>query len=106
MKTEQHRATRHTFVARVEVVDLDSEKQLIARTGNLSTFGCFIETGIAFPRGTRIRMRITHRGTIFVALGQVADTRTTGMGVRFTSMEPAHQQILENWLAQLRNGTN
>ena len=26
MKAEQHRATRHAFVARVEVVDLDSEK--------------------------------------------------------------------------------
>jgi hypothetical protein len=106
MKAEQHRATRHAFVARVEVVDLDSERQIIAHTGNLSTFGCFIETGVSFPRGTRIRMRITHRGTTFVALGQVADTRTTGMGVRFASMEPAHQQILENWLAQLRNGTN
>ena len=78
MKAEQHRATRHTFVARVEVVDLDSERQLIARTGNLSTFGCFIETGVAFTRGTRIRMRITHRGTIFVALGQVVDTRRRG----------------------------
>lgn len=106
MKVEQHRATRHAFVARVEVVDLDSERQLIARTGNLSTFGCFIETGVPFSRGTRIRMRITYRGTTFVAVGQVADSRTTGMGVRFASMEPVHQQILENWLAQLRNGTN
>ena len=48
MKAEQHRAMRHAFVARVEVVDLDSERQLIARTGNLSTFGCFIETGVSF----------------------------------------------------------
>ena len=106
MKAEQHRAARHAFVARAEVVDLDSEKQLVARTGNLSTFGCFIETGAPFPRGTRIRMRITHRGTTFVAVGQVADSRATGMGVRFGSMEPAHQQILENWLAQLRNSAN
>ena len=106
MKAEQHRATRHAFVARVEVVDLDSERQFIARTGNLSTFGCFIETGISFPRGTRIRMRITHRGTTFVAVGQVADRRAGGMGIRFASMEPAHQQILESWLAQLRNGAN
>ena len=106
MKAEQHRATRHAFVARVEVVDLDSEKQLIAHTGNLSMFGCFIESGVSFPRGTRVRMRITHRGTTFVALGQVADKRATGMGVRFGTMEPAHQQILENWLAQLRNGAN
>lgn len=104
MKVEQHRATRHKFVARVEVVDLDSERQLIARTGNLSVFGCFIETPAPFARGTRIRMRINHRGTTFVALGQVADARPTGMGVRFGTIEPTHQQTLENWLAQLRNG--
>ena len=106
MKAEQHRAARHAFVARVEVVDLDSERQLIARTANLSTFGCFIETGIPFSRGTRVRMRITHRGATFVAVGQVADSRATGMGIRFASMEPAHEQILENWLAQLRNSAN
>ena len=105
MKVEQHRAARHKIVARVEVVDLDSERQLIARTGNLSLFGCFVETEVPFPGGTRIRLRINYRGATFVALGQVADARPVGMGVRFGTIEPAHQQTLENWLAQLRNGT-
>ena len=104
MKVEQHRATRHKFVARVEVVDLDTEKQLIARMGNLSAFGCFIETEAPFARGARIRMRLSHRGATFVAIGQVVDARPAGMGVRFVTIEPAHQQTLENWLGQLRNG--
>jgi len=106
VKVEQHRATRHVLVARVEVVDLGSERQLIARTGNLSAFGCFIETPAPFARGTRIRLRITHRGSTFAAVGSVMDVRPKGMGVRFGTLEPAQQQILESWLAQLRNGTN
>jgi hypothetical protein len=103
MKVEQHRAVRHKFVARVEVVDIDSERQIAARTSNVSIFGCFIETEVPLPRGTKIRMRITHRGSTFAALGQVTNSRSTGMGVKFDKIEPAQQQVLENWLAQLRN---
>jgi len=103
MKVEQHRAVRHKFVARVEVVDIDSERQIAARTSNVSIFGCFIETEVPLPRGTKIRMRITYRGSTFAALGQVTNSRSTGMGVKFDKIEPAQQQILENWLAQLRN---
>ena len=104
MKVEQHRAARRSFVARVVVVDINSEKELTALTSNLSVFGCFIETAAPFPRGTKIRVRISHRGTTFTAVGQVANARANGMGVRFDGMEPAHQQILENWLAAVRSG--
>jgi c-di-GMP-binding flagellar brake protein YcgR len=104
MKVEQHRAVRHRFVARVEVVDIDSERQIVAHTSNLSVFGCFIETETPLPRGTKIRIRITHRGSTFAALGQVSNSRLAGMGVQFVKIEPAQQQVLENWLAQLRSG--
>ncbi|PYU23199.1 MAG: hypothetical protein DMG30_12440 [Acidobacteria bacterium] len=102
MKVEQHRATRHRFAARAEVVDVESEKQVGALTGDLSVFGCFIETRAPFPRGTKVRIKINHRGSTFVALGYVSYSRPTGMGIRFGTIEPAHQQTLENWLAQLR----
>jgi hypothetical protein len=104
MRVEQHRATRHRFVARVEIVDVESERQVMAHTGDLSMFGCFIETAEPFPRGAKIRMRINHHGSTFVALGYVSNSRSTGMGVRFSTVEPAHQQTLEKWLAQLRTG--
>jgi hypothetical protein len=104
MKVETHRATRHRLVARVEVIDIDLETHLTAFTGDLSTFGCFIETGAPFPRGTKIRLRINHRGSTFAALGQVVDCRSNGMGVHFGKIEPADQQILDGWLARLRTG--
>jgi hypothetical protein len=105
MKVETHRATRHPFAARAEVVDVDSEKQLTAVTGDLSVFGCFIETATPFPPGTRVRVKINHRGATFVAPGVVSFSRTSGMGVRFGAIEPAHQQTLETWLAQVRTGS-
>jgi hypothetical protein len=105
MKVETHRATRHPFAAHAEVVDVDSERQLTAVTGDLSVFGCFIETATPFARGTKVRVRINHRGATFVALGVVSFSRSTGMGVRFGTIEPAHQQTLETWLGQLRTGS-
>ena len=104
MKVEQHRALRRPFAARVEVVEVESERQVTSVTGDLSVFGCFVETPAPFPHGAKIRIRINHRGTTFVALGFVSNVRPTGMGIRFGAIEPAHQQTLENWLAQLRTG--
>lgn len=104
MKVEQHRAMRRPFAARAEIVDVESERQVMALTGDLSVFGCFVETPTPFPRGTKVRIRINHRGSTFVALGDVSNSRSRGMGIRFSTVEPAHQQTLENWLAQLRTG--
>jgi hypothetical protein len=106
MKVEQHRALRRPFVARVEVVDVESERQVTSVTGDLSVFGCFVETPAPFPHGTKIRIRINHRGATFAALGFVSNVRPTGMGIRFGAIEPVHQQTLENWLAQLRTSPN
>jgi PilZ domain len=103
MKVEQHRAMRRPFAARVEVVDVESERQVTSVTGDLSVFGCFVETPTPFPRGTKVRIRINHRGSTFVALGEVSNLRPNGMGVRFGAIEAAHQQTLETWLGQLRN---
>ena len=103
MKVETHRAMRRPFAARAEVVDVESERQVTSVTGDLSVFGCFVESPAPFPRGTKVRIRINHRGATFVALGYVSNARSTGMGIRFSTIEPAHQQTLEDWLAQLRN---
>jgi len=95
---------RRAFAARAEVVDVESERQVTSVTGDLSIFGCFVETPTPFPRGTKVRVRLNHRGATFIALGYVSNSRSTGMGIRFGDIEPAHQQTLENWLGQLRTG--
>jgi len=41
------------------------------RTADLSLFGCRVDALKAWPKGTRVRIRIAHRDAKFVALGKV-----------------------------------
>jgi hypothetical protein len=95
---EKRRTPRYLFRAPAEVTDTDSPQVQVAPSGDLSHFGCFVETLTPFPRGTRIRIRIDHDGAMFTASGEVANHINEGMGIAFSTVESANQAILENWL--------
>ena len=100
---ERRQMTRYDFGAIAEVVDLDSRDAMIVVTRDLSLSGCFVETTTPLPKGTRVRVRITHSGEDFNALGNVTDNVTaTGMGIVFTIVEPDYQWVLDRWIADLR----
>lgn len=104
MFTEHPRARRYLFVVGIELTDLQSEAQIRERTSDLSLFGCHVDTRKLFPVGTRIRIRIAHRGANFAALGTVAYAGpNAGMGVAFTKIEQKDQLVLEKWLDELRD---
>jgi hypothetical protein len=97
------RARRFPFVTSVEVTDLQSEAQTINQISDLSLFGCQVEAAKPLPVGTRVRIRIVHKGETFAALGRVANVRpNAGMGIVFTGIEEDVQIILEKWVAELR----
>jgi len=97
------RARRFPFVTSVEVTDLQSEAQTINQISDLSLFGCQVELAKPLPVGTRVRIRIVHKGETFAALGRVANVRpSAGMGIVFTGIEEDAQIILEKWVAELR----
>ena len=99
MQTEHRRAPRHLLGGVVEVIDLESEKELITVARNLSLFGCFVATATPFLTGTKVRLRITHRGATFAALGWVAHTSASeGMGIAFGGIEARDRAILDRWL--------
>ena len=80
-----------------------TEKQLLARTEDLSLFGCFVDTLTPFPAGIKVRLRISHAGANLTAQGTVAYSRNNGgMGIAFTSVEPSSLPILDAWLDDLR----
>jgi hypothetical protein len=90
-------------VTNVEVTDLQSEVQAIDQISDLSLFGCQVEAAKPLPTGTRVRIRIVHKGETFAALGKVANVRpNAGMGIVFTAIEEDAQIILEKWVAELR----
>jgi hypothetical protein len=66
-------------------------------------FGCFVETPSPFPEGTKVRLKIVRSGASVSAVGRVAFSRPgQGMGLHFTSVEPASMPVLDKWVANLR----
>lgn len=90
-------------MASIELTDLQSEKQLVAHTKDLTLFGCFVETLTPFEEGIKVRLKVSHAGVNFIATGKVAYSRpNSGMGISFITVEPKSQEVLDLWLANLR----
>lgn len=82
---------------------MESETETREQTTDLSVFGCQVTAQKPFPAGTKVRLRIIHRGAIFAVQGQVANVRRNSMGVVFGKMEQKDQAVLEKWLAEARD---
>src|SRR5437879_10417830 len=52
-QVERRRATRHHFVSSVEVINVESRKQLISLTRDLSLCGCFVTVKAPSPNGKK-----------------------------------------------------
>ncbi|HWW18170.1 MAG TPA: PilZ domain-containing protein [Candidatus Saccharimonadales bacterium] len=100
---ERPRARRYPFAASIDIVDMESETEIREQTTNLSVFGCQLTAQKPLPAGTKVRLRIIHRGAIFAASGQVVQVRRNSMGVVFTKIEQKDQAVLEKWLAEIRD---
>ena len=73
--------------------------EVVSLTRDLSFSGVFVKTTTPFSTGTRVRVRITHSGADFAAIGTVTSNLTpTGMGIVFTEIEPNDRATLERWL--------
>jgi hypothetical protein len=101
MEHERRGATRYNFGAIAEVIDLDGRGEVVSLTRDLSLSGVFVKTTTPLPTGTRVRVRITHSGEEFAAVGNVtANVTPTGMGIAFTEIEPRDRAVLQQWLGQ------
>src|SRR6267154_635254 len=98
---EKRRATRHHFVSAVEVINVESRKQLISLTRNLSLCGCFVTVKAPSPKGTRVSLKIANSKANFSAVGNVSHNLSDeGMGIEFVQVEAKDQAVLEGWLAE------
>ena len=101
MQTEHRRALRHLLGGAVEVTDLESEKEIATVARNVSLFGCFVVTDAPFVTGSKVKVRITHRGATFAALGAVVyASGSEGMGIAFGEVEARDRAILDTWLGE------
>ena len=100
-QVERRRATRHHFVSSVEVINVESRKQLISLTRDLSLCGCFVTVKASSPKGTRVSLKISNSRANFSAVGTVTHNLPyEGMGIEFVQVEGKDQAVLEEWLAE------
>ncbi len=104
MKPERPRARRRPFVGTIELIDVWTGAQVTGKITNLSLSGCRIESQHLFALGSKVRVRIVHRGATFLAFGRVARIQVDGeTGVAFMDIEPKDRTLLDKWLAESRN---
>jgi PilZ domain len=105
MDSERRRAPRYQFIADAEVIEIESNTKLSAKTGDLSSGGCFLDMLNPSPEGTEIQVRISHESITFTARGRVVFIfPNMGMGVVFTRVEDDQLAALQKWLSELSGG--
>jgi len=96
-------AIRFPFAADVELIDLETGKQVDGVTSDISLGGCFVCTSKPLPLNARARMKLVRRGQVIEALVAVRIVKPRiGMGVEFFDLEPPHNDMLIAWIDALR----
>lgn len=91
--------SRKPFTASALVFEPKSEMLLRARTADLGSDGCFIDTLNPFAKGTAVKVRIEKRGASFEAWAKVVySLDSMGMGLAFDPVEPEQLWVLHEWL--------
>jgi len=90
---------RQHFTASALVFEPKSEMLLRARTADLGSDGCFIDTLNPFAKGTAVKVRIEKKGASFEASAKVVySLDSMGMGLAFNPVGPEQLWVLHEWL--------
>lgn len=99
---ERRRGPRYQFTAAVEMVDLESQMRIQARTSDLSGGGCYVDTTSPLPVDATLKMRLTKGNRSFSVKAKVVYSLPgMGMGVAFTSADPEQVAVLKRWIGEL-----
>jgi hypothetical protein len=94
---------RYPFAADVELIDMESGKQVEGVTSDLSLGGCFVCSSKQLPINARARMKLIHKNEVLEALVVVRIVKPrVGMGIEFFDLEQPNNQILSKWMDLLR----
>jgi hypothetical protein len=101
-EAERRIAERHMFTAAAEVIELQSGARFSTRTMDLGPGGCFVDTTVPFPVGTKVRLALQKGKTNFKTGGNVVYSQTgLGMGIAFDEQEPSQRIALDAWIADV-----
>jgi hypothetical protein len=97
---QRRRAHRQPFIATTEVIDVRTGGRILARTADLSTAGCYIDTLNPFPLGTVVRLAIQKETATVEFHAKVTSRHPgSGMGLVFEGITTAQRATLAKWLS-------
>jgi PilZ domain len=101
-EAERRSGERHSFTASAEVIELHSGARFSTRTTDLGHGGCFVDTMIPFPVGSKVHVRVHQAGNEFETTGAVVYSQAgLGMGVAFDALDPERRMALDSWIRSL-----
>jgi hypothetical protein len=101
-ETERRSGNRHSFTASAEVVDLGSGARFSTRMTDLSDGGCFVDTMVPFPVGSKVNVKVHQGKNEFETGGTVVYSQYgLGMGVAFENVDPERRKALDRWIQEL-----
>ncbi len=96
---ERRNATRYPLVLAADVVEVSSGARLNARTSDISSTGCYLDTLNPVPKGSQVRLTISHHDELFEATGRIMYVSPgLGMGVVFEDVAAEQRARLQRWL--------
>jgi hypothetical protein len=103
MTSELRRATRYSIVASVEIRERRTDMVVRARTSDLSTAGCYVDTLNPLPASTDVELRISYRDEIVAIRGAVAYSKANmGMGIEFVEVQVNQLKVLQKWFDEIK----
>jgi hypothetical protein len=99
MPEDQRMAPRFSLIAVAEIIEMQNEAHLKARTSDVSVSGCYVDMMTPLPAGTKIKVRITYDNETFTATGTVVySAANMGMGVQFNDVDVSQIEVLKKWV--------
>ena len=100
-ENERRSARRQPFIATTEIIDVHTGGRSLARTADLSTGGCYIDTLNPFRLDTTVRIQIQKERAIVEFRARVISSHPgSGMGLVFEGITPEQRSMLAKWLCK------
>lgn len=102
----ERRCPRYPCSSYVEALDVQTDMRIAGRVSDIAKGGCYVDTINPFAAKAKVALTITKNEQSFKSSAEVVYSKIgMGMGLMFTSAEPGHLRLLEEWIAELSENT-
>jgi hypothetical protein len=98
----KRRWPRYPFTPAVEAMDIGANIRIVGRLSDIAKKGCYMDTISPFATKAAVTLTITKNSQSFKTEADVVYSQIgMGMGLSFTTAEPAQLRLLDTWLEEL-----